>query len=32
MILSIACPDEPMAAQVEKICREQGAQIHRQRR
>ena len=32
MVLSIACADEKMAAQVETICREQGAEIHRQRR
>jgi hypothetical protein len=32
MVLSIACRDEAMAAQVEKVCREQGAEIHRQRR
>jgi hypothetical protein len=32
MVLSVACRDESMAALVEKVCREQGAQIHRQRR
>lgn len=32
MILSIACRDEKTVAQVESICREQGAEIHRQRR
>ena len=32
MVLSIACRDEAMAGQVEKVCREQGAEIHRQRR
>jgi hypothetical protein len=32
MVLAIACRDEAMAAQVEKVCREQGADIHRQRR
>jgi hypothetical protein len=32
MILSIACPDESMIAKVESICRQQGAEIHRQRR
>jgi hypothetical protein len=32
MVLSIACADEKLAAQVETICREQGAEIHRQRR
>jgi hypothetical protein len=32
MVLAIACRDEAMAAQVEKVCREQGAEIHRQRR
>ncbi len=32
MILSIACPDKTVQARVEKICREQGAAIHRQRR
>ena len=31
MILSIACPDEKSLAQVESICRQQGADIHRQR-
>jgi hypothetical protein len=31
MVLSVACRDEKMAAQVESICREQGAEIHRQR-
>jgi hypothetical protein len=31
MVLSIACQDERMAAQVEAVCREQGADIHRQR-
>jgi len=32
MVLSIPCRDEKMAAQVESVCREQGAEIHRQRR
>jgi hypothetical protein len=32
MILSIACPDEKTLTKVESICREQGAEIHRQRR
>jgi hypothetical protein len=32
MILSIACPDEKTLAKVESICRQQGAEIHRQRR
>jgi hypothetical protein len=32
MILSIACPDPAMLAKVESICRQQGAEIHRQRR
>src|SRR5437016_14401420 len=31
MVLSIACNDEKMAAQVEAVCRDQGADIHRQR-
>jgi hypothetical protein len=31
MILSIACPDEKTLAKVESICRQQGAEIHRQR-
>jgi hypothetical protein len=31
MILSIACPDEKTVAKVESICRQQGAEIHRQR-
>ena len=32
MILSIPCPDERTRAKVESICRQQGAEIHRQRR
>ncbi len=32
MVLSIACPDEAMMAKVEAICRQQGAEVHRQRR
>ena len=32
MILSIGCPDETLLARVESICRQQGAEIHRQRR
>jgi hypothetical protein len=32
MVLSIACKDEKMAAQVESLCRDQGANVHRQRR
>lgn len=32
MILSVACPDTAMISKVEAICREQGAEIHRQRR
>jgi hypothetical protein len=32
MILSIACPDDATLAKVESICRQQGAEIHRQRR
>jgi hypothetical protein len=32
MVLAIACTDEKMAGQVESICRQQGADIHRQRR
>jgi hypothetical protein len=32
MILSIACPNEQTLARVESICRQQGAEIHRQRR
>lgn len=31
MVLSVACPDEKTMARVETICREQGADIHRQR-
>jgi hypothetical protein len=31
MVLSVACPDEKTMARVEAICREQGAEIHRQR-
>jgi hypothetical protein len=32
MVLSIPCTDEKMAGQVEAVCRQQGANIHRQRR
>jgi hypothetical protein len=32
MVLSVACPDEAMLAKVEAICRQQGADVHRQRR
>jgi hypothetical protein len=32
MVLSIGCPDEKMRARVEAVCREQGADIHRQQR
>ena len=32
MVLSVACDDEKMAGQVESVCRQQGADIHRQRR
>jgi hypothetical protein len=32
MVLSIACADEAMMAKVEAICRQQGAEVHRQRR
>ena len=32
MVLSIACPDEKMLVRVESICRQYGADIHRQRR
>ena len=31
MILSIACPDPAILPKVESICRQQGAEIHRQR-
>lgn len=31
MILSIACPDAATLRKVESICRQQGAEIHRQR-
>jgi hypothetical protein len=31
MVLSIPCVNEKMAAQVEALCRQQGAEIHRQR-
>jgi hypothetical protein len=31
MVLSIACPDDKILAQVESICRSQGGRIHRQR-
>jgi hypothetical protein len=32
MVLSVACSDEKMAGHVEAVCRQQGADIHRQRR
>jgi hypothetical protein len=32
MVLSIPCTDETMVARVEALCRQQGAEIHRQRR
>jgi hypothetical protein len=32
MVLSIACPDEKTLLKVESVCRQQGAEIHRQRR
>jgi hypothetical protein len=32
MVLSIPCTDETMVSRVEAICRQQGAEIHRQRR
>ncbi len=32
MLLSIPCADERMAARVEAVCRQHGAEIHRQRR
>lgn len=32
MILSIPCPDPKIQARVEAICRDQGAEIHRQHR
>jgi hypothetical protein len=32
MVLSIACPDERLLSRVEAICRQNGADIHRQRR
>ncbi len=31
MVLSIACPSEKIMTQVEAVCRQQGADIHRQR-
>jgi len=31
MVLSIACPDEKSLAKIESICRQQGAELHRQR-
>lgn len=31
MILSIACPDAATVLKVESVCRQQGAEIHRQR-
>lgn len=31
MVLSIACSDEKTVARVEAICRQQGANLHRQR-
>ncbi len=30
MLLAIPCPDEAMLHRVEKICRSNGAQVHRQ--
>ena len=32
MVLSIACPDESLIARVESLCRQQGGDVHRQRR
>ena len=32
MVLSIACPHEAMIPKVEAVCRQLGAEIHRQRR
>jgi hypothetical protein len=32
MVLSVGCTDEKMAGQIEAICRQQGADVHRQRR
>ncbi|WZO99599.1 hypothetical protein EP7_001206 [Isosphaeraceae bacterium EP7] len=32
MLLSIPCPDEKKLQAVEKLCRQQGAEVHRQRR
>jgi hypothetical protein len=31
MVLSIACPTDKIMAEVENVCRQQGADIHRQR-
>lgn len=31
MVLSIPCPDERLRDRVEAICRQQGAEVHRQR-
>lgn len=31
MVLSIPCGDEATAVKVEKICRDHGAEVHRQR-
>ncbi len=31
MILSIPCPTDSLVAQVEKLCRAQGAEVHRQK-
>jgi hypothetical protein len=31
MVLSVACPDEKTVVRVETLCREHGANIHRQR-
>jgi hypothetical protein len=31
MLLSIPCPDARLAEKVETICRQQGAEVHRQR-
>jgi hypothetical protein len=31
MVLSIPCTDAAQAEKVEKVCRDQGAEVHRQR-
>lgn len=32
MLLSVGCPDPGLIPKVEALCRQQGAEVHRQRR